>query len=93
MTPTTAVGALAAVLTTVSYFPQLMKCWRTGRAADLSLTMFSVLSGGIGCWVIYGIMREDPIIIVANSISLVCLFGILAFKMPPARKWIRSLRR
>ncbi|MGN6459968.1 MAG: SemiSWEET family sugar transporter [Pseudolabrys sp.] len=93
MTLTTIVGVLAAVLTTISYFPQLMKCWRTGRAADLSFTMFSVLSAGIGCWVVYGILRNDVIIIVANSISLACLCGILAFKIQPTRKWIRSFHR
>ena len=40
MTLTTFVGLIAAFCTTVSYFPQLKKCWETGSAGDLSLKMF-----------------------------------------------------
>ena len=32
---TTLVGLLAAFCTTVSYYPQLKKCWKTGSAGDL----------------------------------------------------------
>ena len=78
---TTVVGAVAAVCTTASYFPQLKKCWETGEAGDLSLHMFAILAGGIALWVVYGLMKADPIIIIANSVSLCCLFGILYFKL------------
>jgi len=30
-------GGVAALCTTVSYFPQLKKCWQTGETGDLSL--------------------------------------------------------
>ena len=46
----TAVGSFAAFCTTVSYFPQLKKCWETGHAGDLSLKMFSILAAGIALW-------------------------------------------
>lgn len=75
------IGAVAAICTTASYFPQLKKCWETGKADDLSLHMFSVLSVGIALWVVYGVMRKDWIIIAANSVSLACLLGILYFKL------------
>jgi MtN3 and saliva related transmembrane protein len=78
---TTAVGAVAAICTTASYFPQLKKCWETGEAKDLSLHMFSVLSLGVALWIVYGVMKGDWIIITANSISLACLGGILYFKL------------
>ena len=35
---TTLIGLVAAFCTTVSYYPQLKKCWTTGSAEDLSLT-------------------------------------------------------
>ncbi|MGZ9106730.1 MAG: SemiSWEET family sugar transporter, partial [Rhodoplanes sp.] len=38
---TTAIGLLAALCTTVSYLPQVKKCWETGKTGDLSLRMFS----------------------------------------------------
>jgi MtN3 and saliva related transmembrane protein len=75
------VGAIAALCTTASYFPQLKKCWETGKADDLSLRMFSILSCGVALWAVYGMMKGDWIIIAANSLSLGCLAGILYFKL------------
>ena len=77
----TAVGLVAAVCTTVSYIPQLKKCWETGSADDLSLWMFSILAAGVTLWVVYGVLRDDWVIILANSISLVFLMGILYFRL------------
>ena len=43
---TTIVGLLAASCTTISYWPQLKKCWDTGSAGDLSFKMFTILAAG-----------------------------------------------
>jgi MtN3 and saliva related transmembrane protein len=81
MTPATIVGLLAALCTTVSYIPQLKKCWDTGSAGDLSLKMFSILAAGIALWICYGVMQGDAVIVLANSVSLLLLTGILYFKL------------
>ena len=60
----TIVGLAAAFCTTISYFPQLKKCWVTGSAGDLSLKMFSILATGIALWVTYGVLQGDFVIIV-----------------------------
>jgi MtN3 and saliva related transmembrane protein len=78
---TTVVGLAAAVCTTVSYYPQLKKCWDTGSAGDLSLKMFSILAVGIALWIGYGVLKSDYVIILANSVSLCFLGGILYFKL------------
>jgi len=77
----TMIGGCAAFCTTVSYFPQLKKCWETGESGDLSLLMFSVLTIGIALWIFYGFLKCDPVIIIANSISFTLLLGILYFKL------------
>jgi MtN3 and saliva related transmembrane protein len=77
----TVVGGLAAFSTTVSYLPQLKKCWETGHAGDLSLKMFLILTTGITLWVGYGVMKGNAVIIIANSVSLMLLLGILYFKV------------
>jgi MtN3 and saliva related transmembrane protein len=82
---TTAIGSLAAFCTTVSYFPQLKKCWQTGQTGDLSLKMFSILTAGIALWVVYGFLISDYVVIAANIVSLLLLCGILYFKLRPAR--------
>ena len=77
----TVVGLVAAACTTLSYVPQLKKCWETGSAGDLSLRMFLILAAGVALWIGYGILRSDWVIIIANGVSLVLLSGILWFKL------------
>lgn len=79
----TVVGLVAAACTTLSYVPQLKKCWETGSAGDLSLRMFLILATGVALWIGYGILRGDWVIIVANAVSLLLLSGILWFKLRP----------
>jgi hypothetical protein len=45
------------------------------------LKMFSILAVGIALWVVYGILKQDFVIILAHSISLCLLAGILYFKI------------
>ena len=59
----------------------LKKCWETGSAGDLSLKMFLTLGAGVALWVIYGFLKSDIVIILANSVSLALLLGILYFKL------------
>jgi MtN3 and saliva related transmembrane protein len=77
----TLVGFAAAFCTTVSYIPQVKKCWQTGSTGDLSLKMLLILAAGIGLWVVYGILRGDTVIIIANSVSLALLCNLLVFKV------------
>jgi MtN3 and saliva related transmembrane protein len=77
----TVVGGLAALCTTISYFPQLKKCWETGEAGDLSLGMFLTLMVGLSLWVLYGILKSDIVVTCANAISVALLCGILYFKL------------
>jgi MtN3 and saliva related transmembrane protein len=85
MNPTTLVGVAAAFCTTLSYWPQLKKCWETGSTGDLSLRMFLILTAGIALWVIYGFLIDDIVVVVANSVSLCFLAGILFFKVREGR--------
>ena len=82
---TTIVGLVAAFCTTVSYYPQLKKCWQTGSAGDLSLKMFLTLGAGVALWVVYGVLKSDVVIILANVVSLALLLGILYFKIRERR--------
>jgi MtN3 and saliva related transmembrane protein len=77
----TLIGLGAAFCTTLSYYPQLKKCWDTGSAGDLSLKMFLTLAVGVALWIVYGILKRDAVIIIANGVSLALLLGILYFKL------------
>jgi MtN3 and saliva related transmembrane protein len=84
----TIIGLVAAFCTTVSYYPQLKKCWETGSTGDLSLTMFLTLASGVALWVVYGFLKSDIVIILANATSLALQLGILYFTLRE-RLWPR----
>ena len=77
----TALGLTAATLTTCSFVPQLTRsvAHEVGRS-DLSYGMFSAFSLGILLWLIYGVLRDDLPMIVANGITLVLSVTILLLK-------------
>jgi MtN3 and saliva related transmembrane protein len=77
----TLIGFAAAFCTTVSYIPQVKKCWQTGSSGDLSLKMLLILATGIGLWVLYGILKGDMVIVIANSVSLLLLGNLIVFKV------------
>jgi len=85
MDAVTTLGLTAATLTTCSFVPQLTKVWRTKSAEDLSYGMFTVLSVGIGLWLIYGLIRQDVPLIAANTITLALNIAILVLKVRYSR--------
>jgi MtN3 and saliva related transmembrane protein len=82
----TALGLVAATLTTFSFVPQLLKVVRTRSADDLSYGMFGAFSVGIVLWLIYGILRDDLPVIAANAVTLVLSVAILVLKFVYARR-------
>jgi len=73
----TALGLLAATLTTVAFLPQVLKTWRRQSAEDLSMGTFGTFFVGVICWLAYGILIGDLPIILANVVTLVLAGAIL----------------
>jgi MtN3 and saliva related transmembrane protein len=74
-------GMLAAALTSLSYLPQLQKAIPRNSTSDLSLKMLVALSEGLCLWVIYGVAKDDWVIILANSIGATLSLAVLGFKI------------
>ena len=76
-----AVGMVAAVLTTISFVPQVWHSFKTRDVSGISLTMYSIFTVGIALWLVYGILLQAWPLILANGITL-CLAGaILQMKL------------
>lgn len=73
----TVVGTLASIGTGVSLIPQLVKLYREKEPATVSMGMLGILCVGLVLWVVYGVMKEDLIIIIANSFSLLVNITII----------------
>ena len=76
-----AIGSCAAVCTTVSFVPQLVRVWRRKSADDISLVMFLLFSFGVLCWLIYGIGLGSIPMIAANVVTLTLALAILCLKL------------
>ncbi len=72
------VGYVAALLTTLSFLPQVLKIWRTKRADDISAPAFAAFSLGVVLWLIYGLALRSWPIILANGVTLLLTMAILA---------------
>ena len=81
----TMIGFVAAFCTTVSYVPQVRKCWQTHSTGDLSLKMILLLAAGISLWVVYGLVKGDMVIVTANSVSLLFIANLIFFKVKEMR--------
>jgi MtN3 and saliva related transmembrane protein len=81
METTSLVGFAAGFLTTVAFIPQAVKIWRSKSAADVSLTAFLAFTLGVGLWIAYGVLKQEPPIIVWNGVTLLIALAILGMKV------------
>lgn len=70
------IGSMAAVLTTISFVPQVIHSYRTRDLSGVSLSMYSIFTLGVGLWLLYGVIKQDWPLILANSITF-CLAAIV----------------
>lgn len=70
MNMTNLVGLIAEVLLIVSQLPQIIKSFKTKSTEDLSLLTIVCVLLGLVFWVVYGLLRPDPIIVIANIMSI-----------------------
>ena len=75
------VGSLAAILTTVSFFPQAWHSFKTKDVSGVSLGMYSVFTVGVALWLVYGLLLRAWPIVVANVITLGLALAILGMKV------------
>ncbi|WP_437652520.1 SemiSWEET transporter [Sorangium sp. So ce1182] len=77
----TALGLVAASLTTISFLPQVLRTLRTRDTSSISAGMYATLITGVGLWLIYGLLTEDVPIIIANAITFVLSGMVFILKL------------
>jgi MtN3 and saliva related transmembrane protein len=80
------IGFIAAILTTAAFLPQVYKTWKTKDVSGLSLPMLLIFFVGIIGWLVYGILKQSPSMIFANSITIISSFLLLFFKVKYSKK-------
>ncbi len=74
-------GAIAAILTTVAFFPQLVRTWQTKSADDVSYLMLVLFITGVLLWAIYGLKIHALPVVIANIITFLLNLSILILKL------------
>jgi len=69
------IGYMATILTTASWWPQLVKTYKTKNVDGLSKAYFGLLSVGLMFWLLYGVLIEDLPLIITNVFGgSVCIY-------------------
>ena len=64
------IGFIATGFAVSSTAPQIRKALRTRKSDDVSIRFIIVLIIGLSFWVMYGIGKNDIVLIIGNSIAV-----------------------
>jgi MtN3 and saliva related transmembrane protein len=81
----TVFGFIAAVFTTGCWLPQVRRTWRTRSTSDISWLYLTVLTTGVSLWAVYGILRADIVIFLANAVTVLFLGTLIYVKLAERR--------
>jgi MtN3 and saliva related transmembrane protein len=75
------IGTIAGVLVLLSFIPQIMKAYKTKKMVDVSSYLMILIASGMFLWVVYGIIRSDPVIIGTNATGFALNIILLIMKL------------
>lgn len=81
-------GLVATVFTTSSFIPQVWRTWQTRDVSGISLPTYVIITIGLALWLMYGILRDDLPLIVANAAMVVMTGAITVMKIVFDKKTI-----
>jgi MtN3 and saliva related transmembrane protein len=75
------VGSIAATCTTLAFIPQAIHSYKTRDLSGISLPMYSIFTAGVAMWLVYGLLKQDWPIIIANTITVALSAMMLVLKI------------
>lgn len=83
-------GHTGALLSSLTFVPQVYKVWKSRSARDLSLTMMVIVFTSTLIWLIYGFALNLWPVILANSFICVLSIMLIYFKLTFKEKIIEK---
>ena len=74
-------GLVASAFTTSSFVPQVWRTWKTRDVSGFSLPTYLIITVGLALWLVYGVLRGDLPLIVANAVMVVLTGAITVMKI------------
>ena len=75
------IGYVAAVLTTGSFVPQVLKVARERQTKGISLGMYVLFTLGVALWLVYGLLIGSAPVAAANAVALLLAGAVLVMKL------------
>lgn len=73
-----AIGLFAGLLGIIAWIPQIREVWVNKRHDGISLPTFSIVMVALALWLVYGILVKSIAMIVANVLTLMVIFTVIA---------------
>lgn len=75
------IGTIAGILVLLSFIPQIIKAYKTKKMFDVSSYLMTLIAGGMFLWVVYGVIKSDPVIIGTNATGFALNVTLLVMKL------------
>jgi MtN3 and saliva related transmembrane protein len=75
------IGTIAGILVLLSFVPQIMKAYKTKKMVDVSSYLMILIASGMFLWVVYGVIRSDPVISGTNATGFALNITLLIMKL------------
>ena len=85
-------GYAAALLTTASFVPQVVRTLRTRDTRAISLWMYLLFCAGVLLWAVYGALLGAWPVLLANVVTLGLALVVLGCKLGERRRAARAHR-
>ena len=74
-------GLVATCVTTSSFVPQVWRTWKTRDVSGISLPTYVIITIGLALWLVYGWLRGDMPLMVADAVMVVLTGAITVMKL------------
>ncbi|AZA54840.1 SemiSWEET family sugar transporter [Chryseobacterium sp. G0201] len=75
------IGYSGALISSISFLPQVIKLWKTKSGDDLSMVTLFFLTLNAILWVIYGLMKDAKPLWITNILMLSMLIVMIFLKI------------
>lgn len=74
-------GHLGALLSSITFIPQVLQAWKTKSVGDLSMNMLLIVLTSTIVWLVYAFSLNLLPVIIANSIIFILSGVLIYFKL------------
>jgi MtN3 and saliva related transmembrane protein len=74
-------GLLGALLSSLTFIPQVVRTWQIKSAGDLSMGMLLIVFSSTIVWLVYGFALDLLPVIIANGIIFILSLVLIYFKI------------